>query len=276
MPKQRESRQRESRQRESRANRPVVSRRILRRRLLRWSLPFTIVLVLMAGKLIAQHVIAEVAIAQYRAGDFEPSLNTGKLNEQANVVESWKTPYLIGTDYLRLDALDEAKSSLREALAAAPITEQCPIRENLAIAHERSGDLALEAQDAEEAAAQYREALQYLEERDSACDESTSARAIADSVERISEKLKQLEQPPDDGGSDTPPPPPSPPGTNPPDDSGTSPTDEPGETQPSGPGDDRLDELENNMGENGRDRQEYQDGLGNGNGYGGGSPDKPW
>lgn len=264
--------------------------RTRRRQLLLWSAPFVLIAALLAAKLIAQHTIAQIAISQYHDGDFEASLNTGSLNEQLNIIERWKAPYLVGTDYLRMDALDEAKQSLTRALELAEGQDQCPIRENLAIAHERAGDLALAAEDAATAVTEYEQALKYLNERDASCDQSSSARAIADSIPRITEKLENLQTPPqpeeddeEQDDSNESPSPTSPVETPPPDetpspDQTPSPdeTPSPEETpspSPSDPVDDPLDNLEQDMNDNQRDREE------GGSGFGGGGRDyvdKPW
>ncbi|MFD2674049.1 hypothetical protein [Gulosibacter bifidus] len=247
----------------------------LRRRLVLWSLPICAIAGLSGIKLIAQHVIAEIAAAQYHDSEFEASLNTAKLNDQFNVVERWKPAYLIGTDYLRLDALDEAKAQLHTALDLAVPTEQCPIRENLAIAYERAGDLAIEREDPTTAVTEYTEALAILEAADASCEQSTSARALTDSTERIRKKLEDLQQ------ESTPPPTQTPNPTESPSPSETptptdtpspSPSPEPGESgtpKPTGPDPDKLGDLEDDMEKNRRDRENDSGGYAP-------RPDKPW
>lgn len=252
--------------------RGAAAYRIRRRRLLLWSLPVVILALLVSAKLVSQHIIANTAIGQYHDDEFEASLNLGGLNQQVNVVERWKTPYLEGTNYLRLDALDEAHDALEDALALAAPHEQCPIRENLAIVHERAGDLARERGEEETAVAEYKQALTYLEERDPSCDESSSARAIADSIPRIKAKLDPPEQqqepePTQPQEEETPSP-------STPQPSTPEPSPSPDENEQDGPDQDRLDELEEDMENNQREREDDQDYFGGGGG--GSSPDRPW
>ncbi|MFD2758540.1 tetratricopeptide repeat protein [Gulosibacter faecalis] len=236
-------------------------RRRLRRHLLLWSLPIAIVLLLTSAKLIAQHVIAQSAISQYASGDYEQALNTSGQLKFLNVVEPWKPFYNMGTSYLQLEALPEAQEQLRAALDLATPPEQCPIRANLAIAIEREGDLALEAEDADTAMAKYGEALGVLEEADPSCELSTSNRSITDSDERIRQKLEELQQPEDGEGGDG--------------DEQQDGNDGDQKDPDASPDPDSLDELEDGMGENQEDRRNDVDNEENG--YGGGSqPDQPW
>ncbi|UQN15935.1 hypothetical protein [Gulosibacter sp. ACHW.36C] len=236
-------------------------RRHLRRRLMLWSLPLAIALLLVSAKLISQHVIAQTALSQYSQTEYEGSLNTSGQLKFVNVVEPWKPFYNMGTNYLRLDALAEAQEQFHSALDLASPAEQCPIRANLAIAIEREGDLALEAEDVQTAVAKYQEALTVLEEADASCEFSTSNRSITDSDARITEKLEELqqqdEQPQDDGG-----------------DGSDSPGGESDGGSESQPDPDALDELENGLGDNQQDRQnDVEDEEG---GYGQSQPDQPW
>lgn len=235
-------------------------RRRLRRRLMLWSIPFALVLLLVSAKLISQHAIAQTALTQYEQEEYEGALNTSGQLKFLNVVEPWKPFYNMGTSYLRLDALTEAQDEFRAALELATPPEQCPIRANLAIAIEREGDLAVEAEDVASAVVKYQEALEVLAAADASCEFSTSNRSITDSDARIKEKLKQLqeEQPQgNDGGGNQ----------QTPDGNGSGDPD-------AQPDPDALGDLEDGMGQNQQDRQnDVEDEQG---GYGYNQPEQPW
>ncbi|SJM48418.1 hypothetical protein [Gulosibacter sp. 10] len=234
-------------------------RRRLRRRIALIGLPFALAGGLFGGTLIVQHFIALSAIAQYDAGEYEESLNTSGQLALVNIVERWKPHYDMGTSYLQVDALGEAKEQFAIAMGLARPAEQCPIRANFAIAIEREGDDLVAAGEIEAGMERYREALELLEGRDPACAESSSNRSIEDSIERILEKLQQEEQEPPEGGED----------------GDESDGGEGGEDPQNQPDPDALDELEGGLDEN---RDEREDGLEDDeHGGGGGSGvDQPW
>lgn len=177
-----------------RADRQLRRRR--RRRLMLWGLAPALLMLLFAAKLLSMTLIGGQAVAQYEDGDYEGSMNTSELLKTANIIESWKAHYDVGTNALQLGLLDPARAELETALSLAAPGEQCPIRNNLAIAIERQGDAVLEAGDEAGARALWEEALAIVEGSDPSCGQTTSAEAIVETHERIWRKLN-----PDSGES---------------------------------------------------------------------------
>ena len=234
-------------------------RRRLRRRLLLGTAPFAIVAGLVGAKLVHQHLAAERAVAQYLEGDAEAALNTASQLQWLNWVERWKPDYDVGTSLLALDALVEAQRSLEAALRLAEPAEQCPVRANLAIAIERQGDRARAEEDFATAIAKWQEALHVLDGRDAACAETTSARSLQESRERIAEKLEEFER----GGS----------GEGEQDGGAESPELDPNRPDPNQPDPGAIGDIEDSLDGN---RQERDDRLRDGEQRGGGSVDRPW
>ncbi|CAG7845338.1 hypothetical protein USB125703_01600 [Pseudoclavibacter triregionum] len=166
-----------------------IARRRLRRRLMLWALPFAIIAVLVAAKLLTMTFLGAQAVRQDEAGDYEGALNTSQLLKTVNVIEPWKAPYDVGTSYLRLGLNDEARAELEAALPLASPEDQCPIRANLAIAIERQGDALLEAGDEAGARELWTQAKAILEEADPSCPSSNSGQSMGESHERIRQKL---------------------------------------------------------------------------------------
>lgn len=248
-------------------------RRARRKRLLLWSTPVALILALIAGKLLSMIFIANQAVSQYEARSFEESLNTSELLTYGNVVEPWKAHYDVGTNYLQLGVLPEARMELEQALQLAAPSEACPIRANLAITIERLGDLA--ATNGDEAAAQgyYEEAKRVLQERDPSCQQSSSEPSSQETQQRLDEKTNTSSSPdPNSSASPTP----SPGATSP---AGETPTPSPssgGTPQtPGSSGEPQSPEeqLDEQLGENQQQRQEQLDEENNG---GSGGVDKPW
>lgn len=226
--------------------------RKLRRGLILWSLPFTLLTGLFSLVLVAQHVIAERAVTQYLAEEYEEALNSSGQLTLVNVVERWKPFYNLGTSYLQLEALPEAQEQLASAMGLATPEQQCPIRANYAIAIEREGDLRLSAGDAAGARERWQAALALLEERHESCATSTSDRSLSESEERIREKLADESEPDSDSdGSEQPTPDPD-----------------------SQPNPDSLEELEDGLDGNREDRQDEIDRQEHGSG--GDRVDQPW
>lgn len=233
---------------------PANTRRA-RRRLVLWALPIAAILLIGAAKLVAQHLVAMLAVSQYDAGDYEAALNTAQLQKYGNVVETWKPYYNTGTSLLQLDALPQAEGELREALALAPPPEQCPVRSNLAITLERQGDQAAAAGDADGARRFYLDGRSALVSADVSCAQSPTQPTMNDTQERLEQKLEDQQQQNQGNGGDQQQDPQANPDTG------------------------ELDRLQQDARENGQERQDAIDGEDDFRNRGGGprTPvDRPW
>lgn len=234
-----------------------------RSRLMLAAAPIALIAGLAGAKLVHQHLVAELALAQYLDGEAEAALNTAGQLHWLNLVERWKPDYNTGTSLLALDALDDAVAAFERALPLASPPEQCPIRANLAIALERQGDRSLAGNDPAGAGAKYEAALAVIAEQDPSCPGSTSGRSLADSEIRIREKLEQLEQQAEDPNAD------------PQDQDGDGRPDDP-QDDPSQPDPDLLDKLEEGLEGNTQEREEDVEDRQNWEDGGGGNVDQPW
>lgn len=136
-----------------------------RRRAMVWGLPFSLVALLVAAKLISMVLVGQATVAKYEDADYEGALNSAQQQKILNVIEQWKAPYSTGTTYLQLGLNDEARAELESALPLAGGIDQCPVRSNLAIAIERQGDAMLDAGDSEGARDHWTQALAVLEQQ---------------------------------------------------------------------------------------------------------------
>lgn len=214
-----------------------------RRRAMLWGIPFSVIALLVAAKLITMVLVGQATVTKYGDADYEGALNSAQQQKILNVIEQWKAPYSTGTSYLQLGLNDEARAELESALALSTGIDQCPVRANLAIAIERQGDALLEAGDRGAARELWTQALAVLQQQPPACAESTSKPAMDESQLRIQTKL---DPPPSDSSQEP-------------------------EQQPPPEQEDQIDEqLEDNQ----QDRQDLLD-EDDGSG-GGGGVDKPW
>lgn len=227
----------------------VLRRR--RRRLMLWAIPVALLTLLVALKLISMVMVGNRTVQSYASGDYETALNSAQQQKFLNVIEQWKAPYNTGTVYLQLGLNPEARAELETALGLASGADQCPIRSNLAIAIERIGDAAAEAQDAAAATQAYQEALAVLEQAPPECPQSPSADPMQETAERLQQKLDPQSG---EGEGDKP--------------------ENPDEGQES-PDQESVDQLEDQLGQNQDDRQDQlseDENQSSNDGY----TDKPW
>ncbi|WP_314140315.1 hypothetical protein [uncultured Plantibacter sp.] len=113
----------------------------LRRRLFWWSLPLVLVALVVGVKFVSLPVVAQSAIAGYRAEDYSGAqLSAGHLFT-ANVVEPWIAWFDRGTAAAAGQDWVQGTDDLGKALELAPTEETaCIVRVNLARAYETQAD----------------------------------------------------------------------------------------------------------------------------------------
>lgn len=236
-------------------------RRRRRRLLLLAGIPFALLALAVAAVFIGRHLIGAETVRSYEAASYEQSLNSSQRQKILNLYEQWKAPYDTGTSYLQLGLNPEARAELEDALALAAGAQQCPVRANLAIAVERLGDQAQAAGDEAGAQQLYREALQVIEERPAECEGSSSSDPMAQTQQRVTEKLEQSQSEAQGGQQ--------------PDDGEPGPTDDgTGGGSEQDDGATGLEQIEEQLGESQQDRQDMLD-EDHGQGSGGGTG-RPW
>ncbi len=134
---------------------------------------------------------------RYAAGDYSGAAGEFRTNLWTNHLEEWVAPFNEGTARLAAGSLADARSSLEDALAAAPSEDQCTVRVNLALTHEALGDELVEFRP-ESAASEWRSGLASLADGDcldaGARDDEQQADATAID-KRLRAKLRKAEQP---------------------------------------------------------------------------------
>lgn len=209
----------------------ATDRRTLRRRLLMFSAPVAIVMLLAVVKLWAVVFAGESARSAYAEGDADALRGDVSTLNVLNVVEPAKALFAAGDLAVLNDRLADADANFSSALARTAPGDSCPVRVNLELVRETTGDRAFAVFDTETAIAVYRSAQDVVADAPGGCFEgSTDAdeqrRALLDgAAARLTVKLDAATAaappppPPPPAGAPPPPPPPvSAAGTAPPED----------------------------------------------------------
>jgi hypothetical protein len=119
----------------------------LRKRLVLWSLPFVVILALVATKLLTMVALGDAALRAYTAGNVTGTEDAGKRLEFLNLIEPHKAPFARGDARALAGDYDGARAAFEESLALAPpeSREACQIRVNLALSLEKLGQAAQNA-----------------------------------------------------------------------------------------------------------------------------------
>jgi tetratricopeptide (TPR) repeat protein len=125
----------------------------LRRRLILWSLPFVIVLALVATKLLTMVALGDEALRAYTSGNVTGSDDAGKRLGFLNLIEPHKAPFARGDARVLAGDYDGARAAFEESLALAPpdTREACQVRVNLVLSLEKLGQAAQTAGRADQA-----------------------------------------------------------------------------------------------------------------------------
>ncbi|CAD6000170.1 hypothetical protein [Agreia sp. COWG] len=211
-----------------------------RRRFALLALPFAVVAVAVAIKLIGMIALSSLGSAAYARGDFEGATALARWQTIANVIDPWKAHFAVG-DGLAARQLDaEAEKEFDRALELAAPADECPVRVNLVVVLERQGDAALAADAAAvgEARAYYDRALDVIADADDAClappveGRGPTAEQLEGSKQRIEAKQGAL--------------------------SDEEPADQEGDPADDAPTDDTVKQLKEKLGESGQDRSDQQ------------------
>jgi tetratricopeptide (TPR) repeat protein len=152
------------------------------------SFPVVLALLAFATKVVAMSIIAALALAAYDDGDFEKSAEYASWNLTANIFETHKAHFDLGTAYLGSELYQEARDELEIALETAPLPDACDVRMNLSYAIEGLGDKASADARFEDAAKLYQEAIDVLAEGDDDCPPSDERQ------QELQDKMQQAVQ----------------------------------------------------------------------------------
>jgi tetratricopeptide (TPR) repeat protein len=119
----------------------------MRKRLIVWSLPFVVLLALVAAKLLTMVSLGDEALRSYAAGNVTGTENAASRLGFLNVIEAHKAPFARGDARVLAGDYEGARAAFEESLALAPrdSRESCQIRVNLSLSLEKLGQAAQNA-----------------------------------------------------------------------------------------------------------------------------------
>lgn len=242
------------------------------RRTLRWWLmlgliPFAIVALVLATKLISVNVLGQTAIDRFESRAYAQGADAAGGLETWNWIEPWKAPFSVGVNLTMAGSLEEGRAKIEEALAlhgepetAPQMHEHCVIVASLATAIEKQGDAAREVHDTQAANGFYTEALALIDAQPEGCfdeprpGEADTAAQFEAAVPRIEEKIYDESSQQGEG-------------------EGEGDGDGQGDGEPQTP-QDQLEEQNQEAQEQQQQQDQYDEG--DQGGSGGPSVDKPW
>lgn len=173
----------------------IDTRRRRRRVLYLVGLLPSVLLLLVALRLVLLLVHQERALAAYDQGSFEVAQDEFGTNQILVPVERWVAPFGEGAARYRAQDYAGAVEALTASMSSAPADKECVVRVNLALAEEALGDAALEAGDRGDAEASWSRGIDAL--GDCAQRLGDPAREAADEIGiRLADKLGKLPPPP--------------------------------------------------------------------------------
>ncbi|WP_206446271.1 hypothetical protein [Agrococcus sp. KRD186] len=189
----------------------LLRRRVItddQRRTLRWWLmlgliPFALVAIILATKLISVNVLSESAIDRFESRAYSQGAEAARGLETWNWTEPWKAPFAVGVNLTMAGTLEEGRAKIEEAIAlhgepttAPQMNEHCVMVASLVTAIEKQGDVAREASDTQAANGFYTEALALIAAQPEGCidtplpGEADTAAQFEAAVPRIEEKIE--------------------------------------------------------------------------------------
>ncbi|RKT77833.1 hypothetical protein DFJ68_1261 [Terracoccus luteus] len=241
-----------------------------RRRLLLASLPVTVLLALVALRLVTLNPVHDRTLAAYTAGDVDGTTTWGERQGWVNVVEGFRAPFALGDAQVLAGRFEQARPYFEQAFEEVPKggVDECKVRVNLGLTYEALGDAAKAAERETEWRQFYDKGITTMAERPPLCDApegGDSGQRASDAQQRMEQKSQdeqqqgQEPQQPQEGQGEQPPPQPQP-------DSGQQPTPE------------QQERLRQQQQRNTAERNQQQDDDSRSQNGGGGGPavPKPW
>lgn len=218
-----------------------VEWRVVRRRLLIAGVLPALLAVVFAVKVVLMLGGNADGRAAYAEGDYPAAVAEFAGTDMLNVLDPWVARFGEGSARYRADDLDGAVDRFEAALRDVPREHECTVRINLSLVHERIGDDAAAAGDADAARQSYGTGRDVL--ADGGCTgDAGQGQEQSQTAEQVDDRLEDKQQrsgaaPPDPGG-------------------------DPGGEQPSEAPtgqDDQLEELLERNQDGEQDRQDYQE-----------------
>lgn len=192
-----------------------------RRKLLLWSVVPVLLMGLIAVKLFSVGALGRNAAEGFERGDAAAVASAASGLALANIFEPHKALFAAGDALVLEQDYAGARTRFEEALAAAPLTDDCKIRVNLVLSIEALGDSALDAGDGDRSALLYGEGVAVVKDAPPECfpgapatrtghteaADSEAGEKLSDAAARLTEKSEQAppQQPEQkDGGNEQP------------------------------------------------------------------------
>ncbi len=187
------------------------SRLRLRRRLIVSSVPITLLLIAVIGKITSTMLTGNAAITDFAHHDIDALRADVATLNSFNILEPEQVSFIAGDLAVLEGRLEDAEHHFSAALGGADGDQACPVRVNLELVRETRGDIAAANGNITQAETLYNTALQTISQAPAECfaanaDPNPDRRQIRhDAAARLADKIKALHLPP--------PPPPAPPQT---------------------------------------------------------------
>ena len=161
----------------------------LRKRLILWSLPFVVLLALVATKLLTMVSLGDQALSSYTAGNVTGTEDAARRLGLLNLIEAHKSPFARGDARVLAGDYEGARAAFEESLALAPpdSREACQIRVNLALSLEKLGQAAQSAGHADQA-------KQYLDRVQQVVNEAPPSCFEGDAQDEEGQQLRDAQQ----------------------------------------------------------------------------------
>ena len=177
-----------------------ASRLRLRRRLVVWSLPFVVLLALLATKLLTMVALGDEALRAYSSGNVTGTESAADRLGFLNYIEPHKAPFARGDARVLAGDYEGARAAFEESLALAPkdSRESCQIRVNLALSLEKLGQAAQNTGHADQAKQYFDRVQQVVNEAPPGCFEGDAqdeeGQELRDAQQRAQEQNQQQDQ----------------------------------------------------------------------------------